>query len=224
MISIELKRIYKKYSKLMTYVTPQEAIDEIIRHRYPYEKTQKIADDLNIKYSTVVNKAYRLGLKKTKHFMKSESSGRSNLIEGGTKFRFKKGHTPHNKGKKMSDNIYQKVKGTMFKKGHRPHNWKPDGTVLLRSDGYLYYKISDGNWILYHQKIWMDVNGEIPKGSIVVFRDKNRMNCELNNLELITLTENIDRNTIRRYPEDVQQIIKLNAKLKRKINGKKQNQ
>lgn len=199
-------------------------INDIIRERFPNEKTQALADELRLTYYQVANRAFNMGIRKSDEFKMSEHSGRHNLIEGGKKSRFTKGHTPHNKGKKMPDDVYQKVKGTMWKPGHRPHNWKPDGTVLLRSDGYLYYKISDGNWILYHQKIWMDVNGEIPKGSIVVFRDKNRMNCELNNLELITLTENIDRNTIRRYPEDVQQIIKLNAKLKRKINGKKQNQ
>jgi hypothetical protein len=199
-------------------------INEIIRERFPKERTQNLADELGLTYYQVANRAFNMGIRKSDEFKMSEHSGRHNLIEAGKKSRFTKGHTPHNKGKKMSDDVYQKVKGTMWEPGHRPHNWKPDGTVLLRSDGYLYYKISDGNWILYHQKIWMDVNGEIPKGSIVVFRDKNRMNCELNNLELITLTENIDRNTIRRYPEEVQQIIKLNSKLKKKINGKKQNQ
>lgn len=199
-------------------------INDIIRERFPNERTQDLADDLGLTYYQVANRAFNMGIKKSDEFKMSEHSGRHNLIEAGKKSRFTKGHTPHNKGKKMSDDVYQKVKGTMWKPGNRPHNWKPDGTVLRRSDGYLYYKISDGNWILYHQKIWMDINGEIPKGSIVVFRDKNRMNCDISNLDLITMAENAIRNSIQRFPQEVQQVIKLKAKLKRKINGKKQNQ
>jgi hypothetical protein len=40
---------------------------------------------------------------------------------------------------------------------------------------------------------------------------------------MITMVDNIKRNTIRRFPEELQQVIKLKVKLKKKINGKKQN-
>lgn len=203
-------------------------INEIIRERFPKERTQDLADELGLTYSQVANRAFTMGLKKSQEFKMSEHSGRHNLIEGGKDFRFTKGHTPANKGKKMSPEVYQKVKSTMWKPGNRPPNWKPDGTIVEREDKngriYLYYKVKNSHWILYHQKIWTDVNGPIPSKHIVIFKDGNTMNCDISNLELITMKQNVIRNSIRRFPQEIQQVIKLNAKLKKKINGKKQNQ
>ena len=203
--------------------------NEIIRQRFPHEKTQGIADDLGLTYSQVANRAYSMGIKKTLEFKKSESSGRHNLLEGGKKFRFKKGNVPFNKGKEMPAETYEKVKATMFKKGNRPQNWKPDGTIVARKDAdqsgrvYMYYKVADSKWILYHNKVWIDHNGAIPKKSIVRFIDGNTRNCDISNLEMVSMKENMARNTIQRFPEEIQQIIKLTSKLNKTINGKKQN-
>ena len=202
--------------------------NDIIRALFPNVRTQELADKLGMTYSQVANRAFNMGLRKSEEFKMSDKSGRHNLIEGGKKHRFTKGHTPANKGKKMSPEIYDKVKDTMFKKGNRPMNWKPDGSIVQRQDKtgriYQYYKVKDSHWILYHNKIWMDHNGPIPPKHIIRFKDGNTMNCDISNLELISMVENVNRNTIRRYPEEIQQVIKLNAKLKKKINGKKQNQ
>lgn len=201
-------------------------INEIIKLRFPHERTQDIADDLGMTYSQVANRAFAMGIKKSQAFKQSELSGRSNLIKGGIPHRYKKGHEPFNKGKKMSPEVYEKVKVSMFKKGNRPSNWKPDGSVVERTDStgrkYLYYKVKDSHWILYHHKIWKDVNGSIPKGCILRFKDGNSMNCILDNLELISMVDNMSKNTIERFPSELQQVIKLKSKLKTKINGKKQ--
>jgi hypothetical protein len=203
--------------------------NEIIRQRFPHEKTQGIADDLGLSYSQVANRAFTMGLKKTLEFKKSESSGRTNLIEGGKRFRYKKGNVPFNKGKEMPAETYEKVKPSMFKKGNRPHNWKPDGTIVARKDTdqsgrvYMYYKVADSKWILYHQKVWIDHNGLIPKKSIVRFIDGNTKNCDISNLEMVSMKDNMLRNSIQRFPEEIQAIIKLTSKLNKKINGKKQN-
>lgn len=202
------------------------SIEEIITARFPDEKTQSIADDLGLTYSQVVYRASILGLKKSDQFKNSILSGRKNVITVGKDTRFKKGNIAHNKGKKMSENIYQKIKPTMFKKGNRPMNWKPDGTIVQRADKtgriYLYYKIKDNFWVLYHRKIWEDQNGKIPKGLVLKFKDGNSLNCDIQNLELISMVDNMQCNTIMRFPEDVQELIRLNNKLKRKIDGKKQ--
>jgi len=202
------------------------SINDIIRERFPHERTQTIADDLGLTYSQVANRAFSMGLKKSDEFKKSDLSGRSNLIKGGIPHRYQKGQVPHNKGKKMSDDIYDLCKPTMFKKGNRPANWKPEGTIVERADKtgriYLYYKVKDSHWVLYHRKVWEDQYGAIPKGSVLKFKDGNSLNCNIENLELISMVDNMQCNTIKRFPEDVQQLIKLNNKLKRKINGKKQ--
>lgn len=203
--------------------------NEIIRQRFPHERTQSIADDLGLSYSQVANRAFTMGLKKTLEFKKSESSGRTNLLKAGKKFRFKKGNVPFNKGKEMPAEIYEKVKATMWKKGNRPHNWRPNGSIVERKDTdlsgrvYLYYKLADSKWILYHNKVWIDHNGPIPKGSLIRFIDGNTRNCDISNLEMVSMKDNMAMNTIQRFPEEIQQIIKLTSKLNKKINGKKQN-
>lgn len=203
-------------------------INDMIRERFPNERTQDLADELGWTYSKLANRAFKLGLRKSEEFKMSDKSGRHNLIEGGKKNRFTKGHTPFNKGMKMPEHVYQKCKVSMWKPGHIPHNWKPDGTILERIDKtgrvYKYYKVKNSHWILYHHKVWTDYYGPIPSKHVVSFKDGNSMNCDISNLELITMAENAIRNSIQRYPQEVQQIIKLNAKLKKKINGKKQNQ
>ena len=88
---------------------------------------------------------------------------------------------------------------------------------------YAYIKIADCNWKLMHRVVWEQHNGPIPRGNIVRFKDGNTMNWDINNLEMISQHNNMELNTIQRFPEDVQELMKLISKLKRKLNGKKQN-
>jgi hypothetical protein len=75
-----------------------------------------------------------------------------------------------------------------------------------------------------HRVVWEQHNGSIPPGHVVRFKDGNTMHWDINNLEMIDMRNNMDRNTIQRFPVEIQEVIKLNSKLKKKINGTKQNQ
>lgn len=151
--------------------------------------------------------------------------------------RIKKGNVSFNKGKKqseyMSPEMIERTKATRFKKGNLPHNAKgfKDGDVSIRRDTrsgirYLYTRIRLGKWRELHHVIWEKKNGRIPPKHCLRFKDGNSLNCKLSNLELIPLSENMSRNTIRRYPKDLQNLIMLKGALKRKLNkygSKKQN-
>lgn len=139
----------------------------------------------------------------------------------------KKGDTPCNKGKKqveyMTPEAIERTKATRFKKGQKIHNEKLDKTVSIRrSKGYpyRYIKMSNSNWVLYHRYVWEQINGPVPEGYIVVFKDRNQENCTIENLELITLEENMSRNTIMRYPEELRMTLKLQKKLERLLINK----
>lgn len=200
-------------------------IKEHIKERYPNESTELIARDLNIPIKRVYYIAYSMGIKKSSEYL---NPGHSNLETYGTSTRFKKGSVPPNKGLPMPKHVYDKVKPTMFKKGNKPHNTQPVGTIHYRDDRggktYAYIKIADSDWRLMHRVVWEQHNGPIPRGHIVRFKDGNTMNWDIANLEMISQHNNMELNTIQRYPDEVQQVMKLNCKLKRKINGKKQNQ
>ena len=203
-------------------------LDEI-KQRYPHEETCILAESMGVPISTIYNLAYKMDVKKTAEYYAGTYSTRlkprhRNCIAG----EFKKGHVPFNKGLKMPAEIYDKVKGTMFKKGNVPANVKPIGYLSVRPDTsgreYIYIKIKDSVWELYHRYLWEQEHGEIPNKMKIVFINGNSLDCKLENMKLMTYQEAMLMNTIHRYTPEIKQLIKLNNKLKQKLNGKEQNQ
>ena len=196
-------------------------MNDIIRQRYPFEPTKKIADDLGLSESSVYNRAFAMGIKKDPVYLRSTQFPPGYL--GGKATQFQKGQAPPNKGQKMSKDLYQKVAKTMFKKGNKPMNTQPIGTIHQRSDKsgkmYLYIKLADSNWQLLNRYTWEQYHAPIPKGLIVAYKDGNYLNNDIDNLMLLTKKENMARNTIQRFPVELQNLIKINCKLNKKIKN-----
>ena len=204
---------------MRTFWTEKEI--KFITENYSDMNTVDIATILNRPLSGVYGKAYTMGLKKSREYLvKMAEREAKKLSEFGKNYQFKKGNVPYNYGQKMSTIIYEKCQKTMFKKGQKPHNTRKEGEESKSTDGYTYVKIADNDWRLKHRVVWEKVNGPIPADHIVVFKDNNHDNFDINNLELIPKSDNMLRNTLHQYPESIQQVIKLNNKLKRKINAK----
>lgn len=116
--------------------------------------------------------------------------------QGKPKGLFRSGHTPHNKGKKMPQHVREKVT-TMFQPGHTPANTRHDGCISLRDTKRLptlYIRLGTNKWVNYARYIWEQANGPIPAGHIVIHTDGDRMNCSLDNLQIISRRENMARN------------------------------
>jgi hypothetical protein len=204
---------------MRTFWTDKEI--KFITENYSDMNTSDIAIILNRPMGGVYGKAHSMGLKKSKEYLaKMLEREAKKLAEFGKNYQFKKGHLPYNYGQKMSTILYEKIERTMFKKGRKPHNTRNEGEESKSKDGYTYVKIGDNDWRLKHRVIWEKVNGPIPDDHIVVFKDNNQLNFDINNLELISKSDNMLRNTIHQYPEPIKEIIKLNNKLKKKINAK----
>lgn len=118
--------------------------------------------------------------------------------------RFKKGEIPHNKGKKMSPEMYERCAPTMFKKGIIPKTYKPVGTVRITVDGYYEIKISDPNkWQLMQRYVWEKTNGrKLLKNECVVFLDGDKSNLEPDNLMAIKRSELARVNKNHRITDD----------------------
>jgi hypothetical protein len=161
-----------------------------------------------------------MGIKKDPVYLRSTQFPPGYL--GGKATQFQKGQAPPNKGQKMSTELYQKVAHTMFKKGSKPVNTQPIGTIHQRKDTggkmYLYIKIADSHWEQLNRYTWEQHNGPIPKGMVVVYKDGNYLNNDIDNLLMITKKENMARNTIQRLPKELQQVMRLKCKLINKIN------
>lgn len=203
---------------------------EVIRQRFPHEPTAAIAKALNRSSSSVSQKAYSLGLRKTKAFLGSDLSGRlSARDDRGKRTRFTKGQAAHNKGLRRPGWGPGRMKETQFKPGNRTGKaqelYVPIGTERLSRDGIRRRKVNDDmplqrRWKSVHAITWEAHHGPIPNGHIVVFRNGDRTDMRIENLELVTRGENMRRNTYHnRYSKDIALAIQLRGALIRKINN-----
>lgn len=210
----------------MKVVWTQQMI-EYLKNNYENVRTQEIALKLNISISSVYNKAFSLGLKKSLDFIKENSreNWKNNLKAQQNVY--KKGRVSENKGKKqhefMSQESIERTKSTRFQKDHIPHNSKVDGDEVIRkySSGneYLMIKLPQNRKLVYkHLWVWESTNGEVPKGFNVVFKNGNTLDCRLENLEMLSNSELMSKNSMQRFPEELRQLIQLKGALKRQIN------
>ena len=94
----------------------------------------------------------------------------------------------------MSEAI-EKTRATRFRKGDRPANELPVGSVVVNSYGYkLRKRQMEGTlwerWEFLHRAVWEEHNGPVPEGMVVTFKDSDRLNCDIDNLILVTRGEN----------------------------------
>lgn len=204
--------------------------EAILINRYPDTSTGKIADLLGLPVHTVYAKANKLGLKKSAAYLASPAACRLRRGDNvGADNRFQKGHATWNKGMKGL-----KIGGeaTQFKKGHRGGRavevYQPIGAERISKDGYLQRKINDDmplqkRWRGVHIIVWEEANGPLPAGHAVTFKDGNKQNIALENLELLTRAELMARNTIHNYPKEIAELVQLRGAITRQINKRERN-
>lgn len=201
---------------------------QLIRILYPTVPSRALCDYLGYTTSQLYNRVFNMGIKKNPRIKYLQNKKLS--LKAGTKSRWQPGHVPHNKGKKMSSELYNKVAPTMYKDGHKPHNTREANAISIRYDKsgrpYSYTKVKDSLWVLTHRLVWESIYGPIPKGYVVRFKDGNNLNIHIENLECIPMRENAIRNSIQRFPDELKKVIRLKSKLNKTIknHGKKRNE
>lgn len=167
----------------------------------------------------IYSKAKSLGLKRSDEYLASEYACRLRRGDNtGEATRFQKGCKSWNKGSHFVAG--GRSAETRFGKGNLPHNHVPVGTEVMGTDGYLKVKVAEPNqWEWTHRRNWEATHGPITKGLALVFKDRNRMNCDVGNLELLTRSQLMLRNTIHRYPPELKTTIRQLNKLTRAIEA-----
>lgn len=216
------------------YFTPAQ--EQILIEKYADTRTEDLVNVIGKPVTSIYRKANQLGLKKSEAFKKSGQAGFFQKgVHSGKQYQFPKGHKPFNVGMKqveyMSAEAIEKTKKTRFAKGVIPKNTKPVGTITMTKARFVgdktYQQIKVGHpneWKLLHVHNWEKENGPVPHGHLVVFKDGNTMNCEPSNLKCISKAENMARNTIQRYPNEIQQAIRVISKVKKEIKFYENNQ
>lgn len=195
--------------------------NELMELIYPHISTEEVANQLNRSIKSVYAQAWLLGISKSDEYTRSlKIKSGEQLKKVGVKTRFKKGSIPQNKGKKLSKEMYEKLKPTMFKQGHRPYNFQPIGHRRITKDGYIEVKVGEHDrFDLLHRFIWKVWVGPIPEGHIVSFKDGDKMNCDINNLHLMTQEQNMLNNSIQRYPDDIRNTMIALGRFKSKLKS-----
>lgn len=164
----------------MSYWSEKER--EFLVKNYQDMPASEIGRILGRSRSSIKGMTIKLGIRKTKN------SGR-----------FEKGMTPWNRGKSY---IAPGSEKGWFRQGHLPAQTKYDGYISSRKDKsgrvYLYIRLSLRNWVPLHRFLWERVNGDIPAGMMIRFKNGDCSDCRLSNLELISQRENATRNRNRK--------------------------
>lgn len=174
-----------------------------MKHKYSAEEERWLIE--NVKGITLKELTERFNKKFNVNLSEKAIAGRKNKlnissgIAGG---QFQKGHKSFNKGLKwdeyMPKESQEKSRKTVFKKGSIPPNRKEIGSERLDSDGYVLVKVQDGhlnkNWKLKHRLIWESMYGNIPTGYKIMFADGDKTNCDIENLILVSNTEELIMN------------------------------
>lgn len=197
-----------------------------LRRRYPHERSADTARALGRSIRSVYSAAAQLGVRKTPEFL---SSPAAHPLAGqiGLRHRFVSGHKSWNAGTHFSAGGRSVL--TRFKPGNRPQSWLPIGSERVTKDGIRQRKVTDTgyvprDWKAIHAIVWEEINGPIPAGHIVVFRDGNRENFAPGNLELITRAENMRRNSVHNLPPELVELVQLRGVLQRQINKRERHE
>lgn len=161
---------------------------------------------------------------KTKSSIRAFTKNHS--IKSGRNGRFEKGSASWNAGTK---GICKPNSGS-FKKGDIPGNTRPLGSErICKKDGYILIKVAETNphtgaptrYKHKHLVIWEAEHGPVPKGHVVAFIDNNKMNCDIDNLILLTRQQlaYINCNGYASLPGEIKTTIAGLAKLVAKQRG-----
>lgn len=200
-----------------------------MRHIYSKEEKQFLIDNVKgislIELTERFNKKFSLNVSiNAIQNQKTKLKLRSGIVGG----QFQKGLIPYNKGKRWDEYMLKKGQAnsrkTTFKKGNIPANYRAIGSERTGKDGYILVKIQDGhltkNWMPKHRYIYESVHGKIPNGYKVIFADGNIRNFDLENLLLVSNSEELimNQNKLIKKDKDITKTGVLIAKVIDKTN------
>lgn len=185
------------------------AEDAILTELYRQLSDGEIATRMDRSRASIKNRVHQLGLRKP--------DGHTNA---GC---FIAGQPPWNKGMK---GLQIGGVATRFKPGHLGGRAalikQPIGAERLSKEGYLQRKINDDpvfhkRWRFVHVILWEEANGPVPAGHNIAFRNGDKTDIRLENLECISRRELMRRNTVHNYPPELVQVMRLKGAITKRI-------
>ena len=134
---------------------------------------------------------------------------------------FSKGLRPGNTGTKG----ICKANSGCFQKGLIPKNWRPVGSERVDvKDGYVLVKVAEPNvWRHKSVVVWEAAHGKRKKGDVIRYKDNNRLNCSIENLDVISRPVHLylNQHSYSEMPEELKPSLKMIAEVEVKIFERK---
>jgi hypothetical protein len=209
--------------------------DETIRINFPMWPAFLVAHLIGCSESALFQRARKLGVEKHPDHWRNPMAYLWNASEhpNTVAARFKKGLVPANKGVRRPGWAPGRMAETQFKKGQMhgaaQHNYVPIGTEKVdKKRNVLMRKVTDDptifpvkRWRPVHVLVWEAAHGPVPEGRICVFKPGRKTfvadEITADKLEVITLAENMRRNTIHNWPADIKKAMYDRISLLRSI-------
>lgn len=181
---------------------------EFIREQYRALSLRDLTSAFNARFGT------------SKSNQQIRSFTRNHTARSGRTGQFERGCKSWNAGTK---GVVKPNSGS-FTKGSVPGNRKPIGSErICAKDGYILIKVAQTNpytgaptrYLAKHRVVWEAANGPLPRGHVLSFRDGNKLNCELDNIILLSMAESLylNRNGYSDLPDDLKPLMLTAAKL-----------
>jgi hypothetical protein len=198
--------------------------EDVLRAQYATTSTAEIAAALKRTASSTYQKALKLGLRKSAEFLAAVGREAMTADHPARASQFIKGQRAWNEGLEYQPG--GRAAESQFRPGNRPQTWLPVGTQRLDKDGLLEVKVADrrekSDWVHVHRQVWIEANGPLPAGHIVVFRVGRRTSdlaaITPDAVEAITRAELMRRNTYHRYGPEIAKVYQLRGAINRQIN------
>lgn len=171
----------------------------------------------------------KMGRTRAAVLLKAAALGLDVPPEVASSTRFSPTQKPWNKG--MRWRAGGRSAETQFKPGHTINPTKPLGS-MFESAGYLMVKVSDdpnltghrfagpAQWRALHYLVWEKERGPVPKGMRVAFRNGNKRDFRIENLELVTRREMMLRNSAQMVDDpEYRSIVATRSALTRKVKA-----
>lgn len=206
---------------------------ELLRRNFADSRTEDLATAMERTYSTVAQKAARLGLRKSEAYLASADACRLRRGDNtGAATRFQPGQPAWNKGTKGVVGVQEACRATQFKKGRPPEeasNYRPIGSLRVTRDGILERKVTDDpgivparRWVAVARMVWEAANGPIPAGHLVRFKrgmaTTEAEEITVDRLECVSRAEHMKTHTYHQYGPEIASVVRLRGAISRQIN------
>lgn len=197
------------------------------RHKYTTEEIEFLKN--NVKGISVKELTDRFNKQFGCNITASAVSNRKNKYKLKSEIntgRFKKGNIPYNAGTKG----LKKANIGSFKKGNIPKNTRKIGSERI-SGGFVIVKVANPDkWRMKHHVIYEKYHKvKIGRWDKVIFLDGNKKNFDINNLELVTNSEQVIIKNKHLQSNNIEvsksyvTLAKLMSKIKRIKKGREKN-